>query len=54
MLSSGEVIMMNGYQNLDEPNIDIYVHTIVAPQNSRNNVLNNNQNISNNQNFLII
>lgn len=33
MLSPGEVAMINGISPYAEPNIDIYVHTLVAPSN---------------------
>lgn len=33
MLSPGEVAMINGINPYNEPNIDIYVHTLVAPSN---------------------
>ncbi len=33
MLSPGEVAMMGGYSPYPESNIDIYVHTLVAPSN---------------------
>jgi hypothetical protein len=47
MLSPGEVAMFNGYNSLFEPNIDIYVHTLVS-----NNPGLNNNNLNNNLNNL--
>lgn len=38
MLSPGEIALVNGYNPYGEPNIDIYVHTLVATSNlPRNN-----------------
>ena len=42
MLSPGEVVMYNGYNSYLEPNIDIYVHTLVSSNNSTNNYVNTN------------
>ena len=41
LLSPGEVMMMTGFTPNNEPNFDIYVHTIVS--NPRRNSNNNNQ-----------
>jgi len=36
MLNPGEVAMLNGYGAYNEPNIDIYVHTLVTSNNAAN------------------
>ncbi len=51
MLSPGEVAMFNGYNGLFEPNIDIYVHTLVS-NNSNNINSNSNTNTSSVNNIL--
>jgi hypothetical protein len=42
MLSPGEIVMYNGYNSYLEPNIDIYVHTLVSSNNNSSNNLNAN------------
>jgi hypothetical protein len=47
LLSPGEVIMFNGFSPLNEPNIDIYVHTLVTSNNpniNTTNIVNSNSN----------
>jgi len=45
LLSPGESLIQNGYNPFPEPNIDIYVHTLVNPnQNSTTTTNNNNTN----------
>ena len=49
MLSPGEVVMYNGYNSLLEPNIDIYVHTLVSNNNTSSLNANNSLNTNNSQ-----